>query len=178
MKDNALKWIVMTGTALCIYMALHLHAGDSPKVGSRAPLVSGKNQNGKVWSLEKALKKGAVLLYFYPKDDTPGCTKQACGLRDRIGELKKDGIQVVGVSRDTEASHLAFISKFSLNFDLLSDVDGKITSAYGAEFPGKDTLSRRISFLIRQDGTIAHVTDTMKAETHLEEMKDAAAKLK
>lgn len=178
MKDSALKWIVATGTALCIYMALHLHAGDTPKAGGKAPLVEGRNQDGKTWSLKKALQQGAVLLYFYPKDDTPGCTKQACGLRDRIGELKRDGVQVIGVSRDTESSHKAFISKFSLPFDLLADTDGKITAAYGAEFAGRDNLSRRISFLIRPDGTIAHVTDTMKAETHLDEMKEAVARLK
>lgn len=149
----------------------------TPKAGDKAPMVEGKNQDGKTWSLAKALKQHSVLLYFYPRDDTPGCTKEACGLRDRIGELKKDGVEVIGVSVDDEASHKAFIAKHALNFPLVADTDSKITEAYGAKMVGK-SLARRVSFLIRKDGTIAHVTDNPKAETHLEEMKDAVAKLK
>src|SRR5207244_9894526 len=116
------------------------------------------------------------LLYFYPKDNTPGCTKQACGLRDRIGDLKKDNIEVVGVSRDDGESHKKFIADHNLNFPLLADTDGKITDLYGAQMQGKP-MSRRVSFLINRDGTIAHVTDTPSADTHLNEMKDAAMKL-
>ncbi|HEY6169836.1 MAG TPA: peroxiredoxin, partial [Verrucomicrobiae bacterium] len=117
-----------------------------------------------------------VVLYFYPKDNTPGCTKEACGLRDRMGDLKKDGVTVLGVSRDNEASHQKFIADHQLNFTLLTDVDGKITEAYGAAMTGKP-LSRRVSFLIAKDGVIKHVTDTGSADVHLAEMKDAVAKL-
>lgn len=177
MKTNALKWIVGLGSALCLWLALHLSAAETPKVGAKAPHIEGRNQDGKQFKLYDALKKHVVLLYFYPKDDTPGCTKEACGLRDRIGDLTKDGVTVVGVSRDNESSHKAFIAKYNLNFPLLVDTDGKITEAFGAQMAGKE-MSRRISFLIQKDGTIAHVTDTMKAETHLEEMKEAVAHLK
>ena len=177
MKNNALKWIVALGVSLCLWLALHAGAAETPKQGEKAPMVEGKDQNGKKWSLAKALKSHSVLLYFYPRDDTPGCTKEACGLRDRIGDLKKDGVQVIGVSVDSEDSHKAFIAKHGLNFPLLADTDSKITEAYGAKMTGKP-LARRVSFLIRKDGTIAHVTDNPKAEAHLDEMKDAVAQLK
>lgn len=177
MNIKAMKWCTAVGSVLCLWLALQLHASEVLRVGAKAPLIEAKNQDGKVWSLAKALKSHAVLLYFYPKDETPGCTKQACGLRDRIGDLKTQGVEVVGISRDSADSHKAFIAKHSLNFPLLPDVDGKITAAFGAQMEGRE-MSRRISFLIRKDGTIAHITDTMKADTHLEEMQDAAGKLK
>jgi thioredoxin-dependent peroxiredoxin len=157
-----------------------LLAGDaarSPAVGQPAPSVAGQDQDGKEWKLSDALGKKLVLLYFYPKDDTTGCTKEACGFRDRIGELKRDGVEVIGVSFDSAASHQKFIAKYSLNFPLLADTDGKIADAYGARMLGKN-MARRVSFLIGLDGKVAHLTDNMSAEAHLTEMKDAIAKLK
>jgi peroxiredoxin Q/BCP len=151
-------------------------AAKTPKAGDKAPLISGKDQDGKTVKLASVVKKGPVLLYFYPKDNTPGCTKEACGLRDRMDDLKKDGVTVLGVSRDNEASHKKFIADHNLNFSLLVDVDGKITEAYGAGMTGRP-ISRRVSFLIGKDGTIKHVTDTGSADVHLAEMKDAVAKL-
>jgi len=149
----------------------------TPKVGDKAPLIEGKDQDGKDWKLADVVGQKVVLLYFYPKDDTPGCTKQACGLRDRVGDLKKDNVEVVGVSMDTEDSHKKFIAKHNLNFPLLADADGKIVEAYGAKMPNRN-LARRVSFLIGKDGKIAHVTDVPSADTHLAEMKDAVEKLK
>jgi len=149
----------------------------TPKEGDKAPLISGKDQDGKEWKLSDAVGKRVVLVYFYPKDDTPGCTKEACGFRDRVSELKKDNVEVVGVSFDSGESHQKFIAKFNLNFPLLADTDGKIADAYGARMPGKN-MARRASFLIGLDGQILHVTDTPSADIHLSEMKDAVAKLK
>jgi len=149
----------------------------TPKVGDKAPLIEGKDQDGKTWRLADDVGKKVVLLYFYPKDDTPGCTKEACGFRDQIGDLKKENVEVIGVSFDSLESHQKFISKFQLNFPLLADTDGKIADAYGVRMTGKN-MARRVSFLIGLDGKIAHVTDNPKAETHLAEMKEAAEKLK
>ena len=118
-----------------------------------------------------------MLLYFYPKDDTPGCTKEACGFRDQIGELQKENVEVIGVSFDSSDSHQKFISKYHLNFPLVADTDGKIADAYGVRMTGKN-MDRRVSFLIGLDGKIVHVTDTMNADTHLTEMKQAVEKLK
>src|SRR5205814_8073011 len=155
---------------------LNVSAADAPKVGDKAPLVSGKDQDGKTWNLADIVGKQLVLLYFYPKDDTPGCTKEACGLRDRMADLKKDKVQVLGVSFDDGESHKKFIAKHNLNFPLLVDTDGKIADEYGARMPNK-SMARRVSFLIGLDGKIAHVTDNPSADVHLNEMKDAVAKL-
>jgi peroxiredoxin Q/BCP len=151
-------------------------AGPVPKAGDVAPLIEGKDQDGKTWKLADVVSKKVVLLYFYPKDDTPGCTKEACGLRDRMADLKKDKVEVIGVSFDSTNSHQKFIAKYSLNFPLLADTDGKIADAYGVRMTSRD-MARRVSFLIGLDGKIAHVTDTPSADTHLSEMKDALAKL-
>jgi peroxiredoxin Q/BCP len=160
--------------------ALASSAQDTPtrlKVGDKAPAVAGKNEKGQTWKLEETIGQKAVLLYFYPKDDTPGCTKEACGLRDSMGDLQKNGVEVVGVSFDNEESHRKFIEKHSLNFSLLADTDGKIADAYGVRMPGKN-MARRVSFLIGKDGRIAHVTDSQQADVHLSEMKEAVGKLK
>jgi thioredoxin-dependent peroxiredoxin len=146
------------------------------KAGDKAPPVEGKNQDGQSWNLPEALKNGPVLLYFYPKDDTPGCTKEACGLRDRMGDLKHDQVQVVGVSFDPADKPREFIKKYTLNSPLLVDTDGKIADAYGVRMTGKN-MARRVSFLIDRTGTIRHVTDNPAAETHLTEMKEAVASL-
>jgi peroxiredoxin Q/BCP len=163
---------------VAVSVGLAAESGKTPKVGDTAPLIEGKDQDGKTWKLADQIGKSAVLLYFYPKDDTPGCTKQACGLRDRIGDLKKENVQVVGVSFDSSDSHQKFIAKHSLNFPLLADTDGKITDAYGVRREAGKNMARRASFLIGKDGKIAHVTDVPSADVHLTEMKDAVAKLK
>jgi len=148
-----------------------------PKVGDKAPLVIGEDQDGKTWKLANFVGKKSVVLYFYPKDDTPGCTKEACGFRDQMDKLKKDKVEVVGVSFDSAESHQQFIEKYKLNFPLLADTDGKIAEAYGVRIPGKN-FARRVSFLIGLDGKIAHVTDSPQASAHVSEMIEAIAKLK
>jgi peroxiredoxin Q/BCP len=149
----------------------------NPKVGEMAPAVDARDQDGHAWRLADFAGRKAVLLYFYPKDGTPGCTKEACGYRDQMGELKSKGVEVVGVSMDNAESHKRFITAQRLNFNLLVDTDGKITDSYGARMPAKN-MARRISFLIGKDGRIAHVTDNPSAEKHLEETAVAIAALK
>ena len=163
---------VLAGMSLCF--------GDEsklPKAGDNAPLVQAKDQDGKNWKLADFVGRKIVLLYFYPKDDTPSCTKEACAFRDNIGDLKKENVEIVGVSFDSPESHQKFISKYSLTFPLLADTDGKIAEAYGVKMPDKN-MARRVSFLIGLDGKIAHVTDSPKPDPHLSEMKEAVAKLK
>lgn len=166
--------------AFMLFPTLALTAAESaktPKPGDKAPLIEGKDQNDKTWKLADVLGKKVVLLYFYPKDDTPGCTKQACGLRDRMDSLKNDNVEVVGVSFDSADSHKKFIEKHKLNFTLLADTDGNIADAYGVRREAGKNIARRASFLIGLDGKIAHVTDVPSADVHLAEMKDAVAKL-
>src|SRR5882762_12510 len=106
-----------TAVLLCIGLAAGAaDAGKTPNIGDPAPRIEGADQDGKTWKLADHVGRQVVLLYFYPKDDTPGCTKQACGLRDRLGDLKKDKVEVIGVSFDSAASHQKFREKYSLNF--------------------------------------------------------------
>jgi peroxiredoxin Q/BCP len=171
MKKLLTCWMTM---ALLVSAALC--RAETPKAGDKAPDFNAKDQDGKTWNLSKLAGKQVVLLYFYPKDDTPGCTKEACGLRDRMADLKKDKVQVLGVSFDDGESHKKFIAKHNLNFPLLIDTDGKIADGYGARMTGKN-MARRVSFLIGKDGKIAHVTDNPSADVHLNEMKDAVVGL-
>lgn len=176
MKLHAIAIALVAGLFTTM-STLAADAPATPKVGDKAPLVEGKDQDGKAWKLSDDVGKKVVLLYFYPKDETPGCTAEACGFRDSIDALKQDNVEVVGVSFDSGESHLKFITKHNLNFPLLADTDGKIADAYGVRMAGR-SMARRVSFLIGLDGKIAHVTDSPSAETHLNEMKAAAAKLK
>ena len=146
------------------------------KVGQKAPDFTVLNDTGEKVKLSD-FKGRKVVLYFYPKDDTPGCTKEACGFRDRIADLKKDNVEVIGVSFDNAESHQKFIAKHNLNFTLLADTDGKIADKYGVRMPERP-MARRVSFLIGPDGRIKHVTDDRSADKHLAEMQEAVAKLK
>ena len=148
----------------------------TPKAGEAAPKFEGKSTDGKTLKLDDYLGKQAVLLYFYPKDNTPGCTKQACTLRDRMGDFTKQGVQVIGVSMDTEESHQKFIADHKLNFPLIADPEGKLVAQFDVAMKDRK-LARRASFLIGKDGKIVHVTDTPSADVHLSEMQEAVAKL-
>jgi peroxiredoxin Q/BCP len=177
--DNTMKRFVPLTILYSVMLSASLipAVAATPAVGDKAPLVEGKDQNDKTWKLAGHIGQKNVLLYFYPKDDTPGCTKEACGLRDQMSDLKAADVEVVGVSFDSAESHRSFIEKHSLNFTLLADTDGKITEAYGAKREGRN-MARRVSFLINKQGIITHVTDTGSADVHLTEMKEAVAKLK
>ncbi len=143
--------------------------------GTKAPEFSLLDQNGKKRAL--ADEHGRfVLLYFYPKDDTPGCTKEACGLRDAMKDYEDAGCLVFGVSADTVESHRAFADKFGLRFPLLADTDRKTIVAYGADtvrtLPDGSTAPgiRRISYLIDPRGTIRKTYPNVKPEEHAQEV--------
>src|SRR5690348_6832480 len=150
MKIRSLRPFPLLAAALFSTIAVCANAAEKPKVGDKAPLVEGKDQDGKTWKLADEVGKKVVLLYFYPKDDTPGCTKEACGFRDRIADLKNQNVEVVGVSFDSPDSHQKFISKHKLNFPLIADTDGAIADAYGVRMNGRD-MAKRTSFLIGLD---------------------------
>ena len=148
-----------------------------PKAGDTAPLIAGQDQDGKDFNLADHVGKKIVLLYFYPKDFTGGCTKEACSFRDGFEDFATNNVEIVGVSFDSADSHLQFIAKYKLPFTLLTDSDGKIADAYGVRMDGKN-MAKRVSFLIGLDGKIVHVTNTGNPDTHLAEMKAAIAGLK
>ena len=131
------------------------------KQGDKAPAFTSKDQDGKTVSLSQ-FKGQKVVLYFYPKDSTPGCTAEACDFRDNYQGLKAKGIEVLGVSVDDEKSHQKFITKHSLPFTLLADTDKSIVEAYGVwgekSMYGKTYMgTNRTTFIIDEEGTIAHI---------------------
>jgi len=143
-----------------------------PAAGDKAPAFAAPDQDGKTVALADFAGKKIVLLYFYPKDFTGGCTKEACGLRDRMGDLRTNNVEVIGVSFDSADSHKKFIEKYNLNFTLLADTDGKIAEAYDVKMPVMK-MAKRVSFLIGTDGKIVHVTNAGNPETHFKEMQAA-----
>jgi thioredoxin-dependent peroxiredoxin len=164
--------------AVIAVAALTVSAHTLPlMVGDTAPRVAGHDQDGHKWKLKSELGKQIVLIYFYPKDDTQGCTLEACGLRDKIPDFKQTGVTVIGVSRDSVDSHKRFSFKYNLNFALIADTSGDITDAYGARMAENENMDRRISFLIGLDGKIAHITDSPDPAVHLREMQVAIARL-
>lgn len=144
------------------------------KEGDKAPDFTSKDQNGNTVKL-KDLKGQRVVLYFYPKDDTPGCTKEACSFRDADDIFRGKGIKVLGVSTDDEKSHQKFISKFQLPFDLLADTDKKIVEAYGVwgekSMYGKKYMGTfRKTFLIDDKGKIVKIFDKVDVAKHADEV--------
>ncbi|MFZ4862118.1 thioredoxin-dependent thiol peroxidase [Sphingobacterium sp. Mn56C] len=130
-------------------------------IGDKAPAITAKNQNGDTLHLSDFLGK-KVILYFYPKDNTPGCTTEACNFRDNYQSLLKHDFEVLGVSIDSEQSHLKFISKHELPFNLLADEDQKIVNDYGVwvekNMYGKKYMgTARTTFVIDEEGTIQHI---------------------
>jgi len=147
------------------------------KEGTVAPDFTVKDENGETVRL-KDLRGQKVVLYFYPKDDTPGCTKEACSFRDAFAEYKKRKIKVLGVSLDSEASHKKFATKYKLPFTLLADTDHAISDAYGVygqkKFMGRSYMGvNRITFLIDEKGKIKKVFEKVKPEDHASQVLDA-----
>jgi peroxiredoxin Q/BCP len=150
-----------------------------PKEGSVAPNFAAKDANGETVRL-KDLRGQKVVLYFYPKDDTPGCTKEACSFRDAFAEFKKRDIKVLGVSKDSEASHKKFAAKYKLPFTLVADPDHAIADAYGVygekKFMGRTYMGvKRITFLIDEKGKIKKVFEKVKPEEHAQDVLEAFA---
>ena len=147
-------------------------------VGDQAPDFSLPASTDETMSLRE-LRGKKVALYFYPEDDTPGCTKEACGFRDTSDDLKAAGIQVLGVSADGLDSHRRFSDKFGLTFPLLSDEDKTTANSYGAwgekQVRGRTVIGmRRMTFLIDEEGKVQKIWHTVKPEGHAEEVLEAA----
>ena len=159
-----------------LQITMEVKVVESLEVGQKAPEFEGQTSDGSRVSLA-SLRGKVVVLYFYPKDDTPGCTKEACAFRDANDELKELGAVVLGVSRDTVASHQKFTTKYDLNFPLIADVDEAICQAYGVirekNLYGKKSMGVvRTTFVIDSDGNIAHIFNNVKVDGHAEKVLD------
>lgn len=140
------------------------------KEGELAPAIEAVDQYGEKITLEEYRGK-KVVLYFYPKDNTPGCTAESCDLRDNYSRFLEQGFEVIGVSADSEKSHQKFISKHELPFRLISDIDKKVLKDYGAwgekKLYGKSYLGiRRKTFIINEDGYVEKIIDKVKTKEH------------
>ncbi|MEQ9482983.1 peroxiredoxin [Coleofasciculus chthonoplastes] len=135
-------------------------------VGDKAPAFTAKDDAGNTVSLSDLAGK-TVVLYFYPKDDTPGCTKEAQSFRDNYAEYQGKDMVVLGVSMDDETSHKQFKEKYGLPFQLLADPDGTITKAYDVEGGG---YSKRVTYVINGEGTITYVDEKVKTDSHAKDI--------
>ncbi len=146
-------------------------------VGETAPQFSLPSSSGQIVNLD-SLKGQKVVIFFYPKDDTPGCTIEACEFRDRSDEISAKGTKILGISPDNLESHDKFINKFDLNFELLADEDNAVATNYGAwgekNMYGKVTIGmKRMTFLIDEKGCIKKIWGKVKPEGHAQQIIDA-----
>jgi len=148
-----------------------------PEEGDNAPDFSTTDADGNPVKLSD-FRGQKVVLYFYPKDNTPGCTKEACSFRDSFSEFKKRGIKVLGVSLDSESAHKKFIAKYDLPFTLLADTDRSVSEAFGVygqkQFMGRKFMGiNRTTFLIDEDGKIKKIFAKVKVDEHADEVLNA-----
>jgi peroxiredoxin Q/BCP len=170
LNPNSVRFFIRTLSAALITFSLPVTAGAGPGVGEAAPEFRLQDQAGEWHSLEQ-YRGNWVALYFYPKDDTPGCTKEACAFRDNIFAFDEIGATIIGVSLDDTASHKEFAEKYSLPFTILSDADGSTAEAYGVlSSMGTFRFAERQSFLIDPDGTVRKHYPKVNAEKHSEEV--------
>ena len=146
------------------------------KIGDKAPAFKALNQDGETIQL-KDFKEKKVALYFYPKDDTPGCTAQACNLRDNIDELFENDITVIGISIDAVKKHKKFEEKYDLPFNLIADEDKKIVNDYGVwgekKLYGRAYMgTNRVTFLINEKGIIVNIIEKVDTKNHTQQILD------
>jgi len=148
---------------------------EMPRVGDEAPDIEAETYGGKKIKVSDFANKKTVVLYFYPRDNTPGCTKEACSMRDGMKELERLGVQVLGISTDSSKSHEGFRDKYNLNFPLLSDKSKDIIKAYGVE--SEHGSARRVTFLIDKSGIIRHIWEKVNTSEHAEEVAEKVKEL-
>ncbi len=146
------------------------------EVGAKVPNITVKDQDGKELNLSN-YKGQKLIVYFYPKDDTPGCTAEACNFRDNYSELQKQGFALIGVSPDEEKKHLKFIDKYDLPFPLIADTDKSLANAFGVwgpkKFMGKEYDGiHRTTFIINEEGEITHVISKVKTKDSTQQILD------
>nr|WP_288837192.1 peroxiredoxin [uncultured Flavobacterium sp.] len=140
------------------------------KTGDTVPKFTAKEASGAIFESDSVIGKKAVIIYFYPKDDTPQCTAQACGFRDNYAEFVDLGVEIIGVSSDDVNSHQEFIRKYNLPFLLLSDSDKALRKLFGVPLAFLGLLPRRVTYLLDKNGVIQMVFDSMLGMKHVKKM--------
>jgi peroxiredoxin Q/BCP len=175
-----MKWLAVVAAVVifaALFVARAARAGDLPIAGQAAPDFKLPDQHGTQHALTDYRGKWLVL-YFYPKDDTPGCTQEACAFRDDLNQLTAIGAQVVGVSVDDTNSHAEFAKKYHLPFPLLADRDGKVAESYGALLNlGLIKVARRYTFLIDPEGKVSRLYLSVETSRHSKEIIEDLKKL-
>jgi thioredoxin-dependent peroxiredoxin len=166
-----LTFILLSAMSLFGFLA----KAEPLAVGSKAPVITAINQDGASVDFAEVYAKGVTLVYFYPKAGTPGCTAQACSLRDSFGDLNGEGLHILGVSEDKPESQKMFQEQNKLPFPLIADIDGKVATAFGV--PTTMGLAKRQSFIIK-DGKIVWTSLQAKTAEHAQEVKKALESLK
>lgn len=176
---NITDMLVKSLVCLTVFLMTLALCGSSSAAmlaeGTKAPDFTLQAQDGKDVTLSQELKHGHVVLYFYPKDNTPGCTKEACSFRDLSEDFRVEGASIFGVNTDSVESHRKFYEKNKLTFTLLADPDGTVTKLYGAN--GWFNFARRVTYLIDSSGTIRKVYPDVDVSTHAAELLQAVREL-
>lgn len=145
------------------------------KVGDKVPAFQLQDQNGQTFLLEEELGKGPLVIYFYPKDETPGCTKEACSFRDSFTAFSDLGAKVIGISSDDVASHKQFADKYRLPFTLLADEGGQVRKLFGV--PKSLGMTGRVTYVINKEGKVIHIFNSqLQATKHVTEALEAIKK--
>ena len=148
------------------------------KIGDSVPNFTLKNQNGEIFNINEVLGKYNLVIYFYPKDDTPGCTKEACKFRDEFQDFSDLHAKVIGISSDSVDSHKDFVKKYNLPFTLLADTNKEVRKKFGVpNFSG--IIPGRVTYIVDKNGKIVYIFNSMKnAEKHIDEAKRILKSLK
>jgi peroxiredoxin Q/BCP len=147
------------------------------KIGDKIPHFTAKDTNGNDFDSQDLIGKKPLVIYFYPKDNTPGCTTQACSFRDQYEDFKDLGAEVIGISSDSVASHQKFTQQFKLPFILLSDSDKKIRTLFGVPANLFGLLPGRVTYVADATGTVIMVFDSMRAKNHIPKALEAIREL-
>ncbi len=169
--------LILTSIVFIVYKKISKTKNFMLIVGEKSPDFSLLNQDKKIIKLSDYKGKN-VMVYFYPKDETPGCTKEACGLRDESGEFKDNGIEILGISYDAPESHKKFQENHKLPFNLLSDSNHEVSKKYGA-YQGlmKNLFAKRMTFLINKDGKIIYIFENVDPLNHAKDVLQKFKKL-
>lgn len=174
-RIQAMKRFLLTLSAMSLF---GLFANGAPlAVGAAAPDVTAPDQDGTPVRFSDVYARGTTLVYFYPKADTPGCTAQACSLRDSFADLQGEGLQILGVSADSSVAQKKFQEKYQLPFPLIADADGNVSKAFGVDMIPLVGMTKRQSFIVK-DGKVVWTSLSAQTGGHAKEVQDALNSLK